>query len=38
MAGAKNYRHWMYRQLSPHIGQRVLEIGAGIGNFTRLVL
>ena len=38
MAGAKNYRQWMYRRLFPHIGQRVLEIGAGIGNFTRLLL
>src|SRR5689334_10653057 len=38
MAGATNYRHWMYRQLAPHIGQRVLEIGAGIGNFTSLLL
>ena len=38
MAGAKNYRQWMYRRLSPHIGQNVLEIGAGIGNFTKLLL
>jgi SAM-dependent methyltransferase len=38
MAAARNYRRWMYRQLAPYIGQRVLEIGAGIGNFTRLLL
>lgn len=38
MASARNYREWMYRRLAPHIGQRVLEIGAGIGNFTRLLL
>jgi SAM-dependent methyltransferase len=38
MAGAKNYRGWMYRRLAPYIGQRVLEIGAGIGNFTKLLL
>src|SRR5947207_1870446 len=38
MAGAKNYRLWMYRRLVPHIGQNVLEIGAGIGNFTKLLL
>jgi SAM-dependent methyltransferase len=38
MAGAKNYREWMYRRLAPYIGQRVLEIGSGIGNFTKLLL
>lgn len=38
MAGAKNYRRWMYRRLVPHIGQNVLEIGSGIGNFTKLLL
>src|ERR1051326_2307417 len=38
MAGASNYRRWMYRRLAPYIGQRVLEIGAGIGNFTSLLL
>jgi len=38
MAGAKNYRRWMYRRLAPYIGRRILEIGAGIGNFTDLLL
>ncbi len=38
MAGAKNYRGWMYRRLAPYIGKRVLEIGSGIGNFTKLLL
>jgi SAM-dependent methyltransferase len=38
MAAATNYRNWMYRRLVPHIGQRILEIGAGIGNFTSLLL
>src|SRR6266567_6920224 len=38
MAGARNYREWMYRRLAPYIGQRILEIGAGIGNFTNLLL
>ena len=38
MAGANNYRRWMFRRLVPHIGQSVLEIGAGIGNFTKLLL
>jgi len=38
MSNANNYRNWMYRQIAPFIGQRVLEIGAGIGNFTELLL
>jgi SAM-dependent methyltransferase len=38
MAQAKNYRHWMYRRLAPFIGQRILEVGAGIGNFTEMLL
>ncbi|HSP97796.1 MAG TPA: methyltransferase domain-containing protein [Candidatus Dormibacteraeota bacterium] len=38
MAAARNYRNWIYRRIAPHIGQRVLEIGAGIGNFTALLL
>jgi len=38
MSEAENYRNWMYRQISPFIGQRILEVGAGIGNFTSLLL
>ncbi|HEY1266902.1 MAG TPA: class I SAM-dependent methyltransferase [Candidatus Binatia bacterium] len=28
----------MFRQIAPFIGRRILEIGAGIGNFTNLML
>ncbi len=38
MIQAKNYRNWMYRRLAPSIGQRILEVGAGIGNFTEMFL
>jgi SAM-dependent methyltransferase len=38
MARANNYRNWTYRQIEPFIGRRVLEVGAGIGNFTELLL
>lgn len=38
MARAHNYRRWMYRRIAPFVGRRVLEIGAGIGNFTSLLL
>lgn len=34
--GAPNYNRWLAKTLSPHLGQRVLEVGAGIGTMTRL--
>lgn len=36
MSRAGNYRAWIFSHFSRHIGQRIVEIGAGIGNFTRL--
>lgn len=30
----QNINRWMAEQLQPHLGERVLEIGAGIGNLT----
>jgi ubiquinone/menaquinone biosynthesis C-methylase UbiE len=38
MASAQNYRNWMFRQIVPYIGQRILEVGCGIGNFTSLLM
>ncbi len=38
LARADRYNRWMFRQLAPHLGQRVLEIGAGIGNLTRYLV
>jgi SAM-dependent methyltransferase len=38
MAHAANYRRWMYGRLERFIGRRILEVGAGIGNFTSLLL
>jgi SAM-dependent methyltransferase len=35
IAGALNrYNDWMYEQIAPHLGNRVLEIGSGIGNLS----
>jgi glycosyltransferase involved in cell wall biosynthesis len=31
---AQRFNRWMGKQLSPYIGDRVFEIGAGIGNLT----
>jgi SAM-dependent methyltransferase len=35
MADATNYLAWQFAMVQPHIGKRVLEVGAGIGTFTR---
>ncbi|MGA8026298.1 MAG: glycosyltransferase [Bryobacteraceae bacterium] len=37
MEGAKRFNRWMASAVSPFMGDRVLEIGAGIGNLTRLL-
>jgi SAM-dependent methyltransferase len=34
MAAARNYNAWMFRTVRPFAGNRILEIGAGIGTFT----
>jgi SAM-dependent methyltransferase len=34
LAAAPNYNRWMFDRLRPWIGQRVLEIGSGIGNLS----
>ncbi len=26
---------WLYEEMEPHLGQRILEIGCGLGNFAR---
>lgn len=38
MSGAVNYRRWLFGQVAPFVGRRVLEIGAGIGNYTEFLL
>ncbi|MFN8499389.1 MAG: class I SAM-dependent methyltransferase [Anaerolineae bacterium] len=37
MAELETFNRWMFDSLAPYIGQRVLEAGAGIGNFTHLL-
>jgi glycosyltransferase involved in cell wall biosynthesis len=34
LQGARRFNKWMADVLRPHLGDRVLEIGAGIGNLT----
>lgn len=38
MEKARNYFQWQYRMVAPNLGKRVLEIGCGMGNFTRVLL
>ncbi len=37
MSQSLNYRNWIFSQFSAYIGQRVVEMGAGIGTFTDLL-
>ena len=38
MAGMSRYNTWLWEQIAPFTGQRVLEVGAGIGTMTRHLL
>jgi SAM-dependent methyltransferase len=38
MAHAANYFAWQGRLVVPELGQRVIEVGCGIGNFTGMLL
>jgi glycosyltransferase involved in cell wall biosynthesis len=35
---ARGYNQWVYRQIRPYLGRRVLEAGCGIGNLTEQLL
>ncbi len=30
----RRYNEWIYEQIRPYLGSRILEVGAGIGNFS----
>lgn len=38
MAKAKNYLEWQSRLILPELGQRIIEVGCGMGNFTGKLL
>lgn len=38
MSFAVNYHRWILREFNGFIGQHLLEVGAGTGNFSRLLL
>ncbi len=35
MEGLHRYNRWVWEKLQPYVGQRVLEVGAGMGTMTR---
>src|SRR4051794_14905524 len=35
LAGANNYNEWIYSQIAPHLGRRILDVGCAIGNITQ---
>src|SRR5207247_2036025 len=37
MAQAENYNRWLLDRSLPHLGRRVLDVGAGLGTFTAAV-
>jgi glycosyltransferase involved in cell wall biosynthesis len=37
-AATPRFNQWMAETISPYLGSRVIEIGAGIGNLTRLLV
>ncbi len=38
LAQAKNYYRWVSGEFAPFLGKRVIEVGAGIGNFSQSLL
>ena len=38
MARVSPYNYWLHRWIEPHVGERVLEVGSGIGNQTQYFL
>ena len=34
----KNYNLWIFENIKPFLGKKILEIGAGIGNITKYIL
>jgi len=38
MSKAKNYFAWQHRLIQNELGQRILEVGCGVGNFTSSLL
>ena len=35
LASAENYNRWIYFQIAPYLGNRILDVGCAIGNITQ---
>src|SRR5712691_3477365 len=38
LAEAKNYYGWIVERFARHLGERIVEVGAGIGTFTEYLM
>nr|MDQ3806219.1 class I SAM-dependent methyltransferase [Acidobacteriota bacterium] len=38
MAFARNYHRWILDLFAPHLGTRLVEVGAGTGSFSELLI
>ena len=38
LSGATNYYTWILRHFAPHLGRRIIEVGAGVGTFSEFLL
>ena len=38
MSFAENYHRWILNELRPYLGKSVVEVGAGTGSFSELLL
>lgn len=38
LAGARGYNQWIFDTIQPYLGKRVLEVGCGIGTYTKMFL
>jgi len=38
MASANNYNRWIWDTIAQHIGNSILEIGSGVGTFTKFLM
>ncbi|HOX45816.1 MAG TPA: bifunctional glycosyltransferase/class I SAM-dependent methyltransferase [Myxococcota bacterium] len=37
LSSTRRFNRWMSEAIEPHLGQRILEVGAGMGNLSRLL-
>lgn len=37
LSGARRFNQWMVKSIEPYMGDRILEVGSGIGNISRLL-